>query len=108
MTELVRFALDGDGDWAVAEVDDLSPVIRAAARGADGIVTAAATFEAVMAQVRHVSDTAIRALRESAAKADEIEIEFGIALNAQAGAVMVKSGVDAHLQVRLSWKRPPD
>jgi hypothetical protein len=107
MTELVRFALDGDGDWAVAEVDDPSPVIRAA-RGPDGIITAAATFEAVMAQVRHVSDAAIRALRESAAKADEIEIEFGIALTAQAGAVMVKSGVNAHLQVRLSWKRPPD
>ena len=106
MTELVRFALDGD--WAVAEVDDRAQVVRVAARGPDGFITATATFDAVMGQVRHVSDAAIRALRESATKADEIEIEFGIALNAQAGAVMVKTGVDAHLKVRLSWKRPPD
>jgi hypothetical protein len=106
MSELVRFALDNDS-WAVAELDDTAQVVRAA-RGADGVITATATFDAVVAQVKHVSDALMQALRESAAKADEVEIQFGVALNAQVGAVMVKGGVEAHLQVRLSWKRTPD
>jgi hypothetical protein len=101
MPELVRFPLE-DGGWAVAQLDDATGVMRAA-RGADGIFTAGTTFDAVMAQIRGVADTALRGLRDSLAKPDEIEIEFGVALNAQAGAVMGNLG--AHLQVRLSWKK---
>jgi hypothetical protein len=106
MPELVRFPL-ADGGWAVAEVDDSAGVVRAA-RGAEGIFTAGATFDAIMAQIRRVADTAMRGLRDSVANPDEIEIEFGVALNAQFGAVMVKSNLGAHLQVKLSWKKPAD
>jgi hypothetical protein len=106
MSELARFALDGS-DWAIVEVDEPSQVVRAA-RGKDGLITADATFDAVMAQIRHVSETAIQGLRKSAVRADQVEIEFGVALNAQVGAIMVKSGAQAHLQVRLSWNRAPD
>lgn len=107
MPDLVRFALP-EGGWAVVEVDDSAAVVRAGARGADGIFTATASLDSVMAQIREVADTAMRGLRESVTKPDEIGMEFGVALNAQVGAVMVKGSLGAHIQVRLSWKRPVD
>ena len=107
MPEFVRFALP-DGGAAVVQVDDTAAVVRAGVRGPDGFFAAATTFDGVMAQIRHVADSTIRGLRASAAKPDEIAVEFGVVLNAQAGAVMVKSNLGAHLQVRLSWKQSAD
>ena len=104
MPELVRFAL-ADGGWAVAEVDNSVAVVRAGARGPDGIITATASLDQVMEQVRRVADTAVRGLRDSVTKPDGLEIEFGVALSAQAGAVLVKGGLSAHIKVRLSWTR---
>jgi Trypsin-co-occurring domain 1 len=104
MSELVRFPLAAGG-WAVAEVDSSSAVVRAANRGPDGIITAATSLDRVMDQIREVADTALRSLRESVTQPDEIAIEFGVALSAQAGGVLVKGGVSAHIQVRLSWTR---
>jgi hypothetical protein len=106
MPELVRFPL-ADGGWAVAEVDDPTGVVRAA-RGTESVFTAGTTFDAIMEQIRGVADTTMRGLRDSLSKPDEVEIEFGVLLNAQVGAVMVKSNLGAHLQVKLSWKRPAD
>jgi hypothetical protein len=106
MPELVRFPLV-DGGWAVAELDDTTGVTRAG-RGVAGMFTAGTTFDAVMAQIGGVADTALRGLRDSITKPDEIEIEFGVALSAEAGAVMVKSNLGAHIQVKLSWKKSAD
>jgi hypothetical protein len=104
MSELVRFAL-ADGGWAVAEVDSPAEVVRAASRSPDGFITASTSLDRVMDQIRQVADTALHSLRESVTQPDEIAVEFGVALTAQAGAVLVKGGVSAHIQVRLSWVR---
>lgn len=103
MVQLVRFDLGDDGT-VVAEVDDTEPGVDRAARGADGLKTVAAT----LAQVRDVAVAAVRQFRE-VEHPDEIELEFGIRLNVTAGAVLAKSSVDGHIQVRIAWKRPmPD
>jgi hypothetical protein len=36
---------------------------------------------------------------------DGIEVEFGVKLNAEAGAVIAKSAVEGHFTVKLSWDR---
>lgn len=38
---------------------------------------------------------------------DEIEVSFGVRLTAEAGAVIAKGGVEAHLDVTVRWARPP-
>jgi hypothetical protein len=100
VVQLVRFDLGDDGT-VVAEVDDTEPGVDRAARGADGLKTVAAT----LAQVRDVAVAAVRQFRE-VEHPDEIELEFGIRLNVTAGAVLAKSSVDGHIQVRIAWKRP--
>lgn len=36
-----------------------------------------------------------------------MELEFGVKLSAQAGAVIAKTGVDGHLKIKMIWERDP-
>ncbi len=35
---------------------------------------------------------------------DELEITFGVKLDAQMGAVIARTGVEGQLEVKLTWK----
>ena len=37
---------------------------------------------------------------------NNVEIEFGLKLDAEAGAYIVKSGIEATIRVTLAWERP--
>jgi hypothetical protein len=96
---LVRFRLD-DNEVIVAEVDESGPGVDRAARGADGITTATAS----LGQIRSVATAAVRQLKD-VEYPDEIELEFGIQLTVTAGAVLARTSVDGHIQVRIAWRR---
>jgi Trypsin-co-occurring domain 1 len=38
---------------------------------------------------------------------DGVQVTFGIRFDAQAGAVLTKAGIEANLEVRLSWNSEP-
>jgi hypothetical protein len=38
---------------------------------------------------------------------DEVQVTFGIKFDAQAGAILTKVGVEASIQVQLTWKPKP-
>jgi hypothetical protein len=99
LVELVRFNLGDDGT-IVAEVDDSEPGVDRAARGGDRLKTAAAS----LTQVRTLAVAALRQLKDIESP-DEVELEFGIRLTVTAGAVLARSSLDGHIQVRLAWKR---
>ena len=73
-----------------------------AGRAADAIRSIPGTLEAALGPVRQATQTVLHQLRE--AGPDEIEVEFGINLAAQAGAVIAKSEANVHLRVKVSWK----
>lgn len=103
MTELMRFDLGGGGSVLV-EVNEEEPGIQLAARDARGqIETAAASLGAGLSGVRDAAAEALRQFRSMDVRPDEVEIEFGVRLNAEAGAVIAKSSVEGHLQIRLTW-----
>lgn len=43
--------------------------------------------------------------REMEVRPDEVQVEFGVKLSAQAGAVIAKTGVEGHLKIKLTWTR---
>jgi hypothetical protein len=43
------------------------------------------------------------ATRDLARRPDEIEVEFGLKLDAAGGALLARAGVEAHLTVTLKW-----
>ena len=107
MDGLVEFKTE-DGALVVVEgVDDESGA-RMVSRG-DGPAQAARTFEGALGGVRAAAESALRVFRDGSLRPDSIELEFGVKLSAEAGAVIAKGAAEGHLVVKLSWSpgQPP-
>ncbi|WP_405653425.1 CU044_2847 family protein [Streptomyces sp. RK9] len=102
MDGLVQFTTDGGAHVVLADVDDDGSGARLVSRG-EGPALAARTFEASLGPVRTAAESALRVFRDGELAPDSVEIEFGVRMTAEAGAVIVKGSGEGHLLVRLSW-----
>ena len=112
MRTLVEFPLEGGGT-VIVDVDEpdgrLSgePVRGDIARafGRQEIVTRTQeTFEAAFARIQPAAAAALGSLRDLADRPQEIEIEFGIQLTAEIGAIVAHTAAEANFRVTLRWK----
>ena len=104
MKRLVEFPLE-DGGTILVEVDVPEEMgMVPAARGLDVSDKARQTFEAAMDKVRPAAQVIIGKLRTLHDPPDEIEVEFGLKMNAEAGAIVAAGGVEANYKVTLTWK----
>ncbi|NJP88960.1 hypothetical protein HCN51_05730 [Nonomuraea sp. FMUSA5-5] len=103
MSELMRFNLERGGVILV-EVDEDEPGIVRASRVDDVIKSSASSFGAAIGAVRDAAAEALHRFTEMSSRPTEIELEFGVRLNVQAGAVIAKTAVDGHLKVKLVWR----
>lgn len=108
MENLVQFDTaggpDGPAQILVAVADDeVRGGSGLAARDDGGAVRATRTFESSLEGARAAAESALRVFRDGRLKPDAVEIEFGVKLTAEAGAVIAKSAVEGHLVVKLSW-----
>lgn len=99
MTEVLRYEV-GSGTVLV-EVDDDSYGVDHPARNEQGILDVDRRLEDALASVRPAAAAALESMRELAP--EHTEIEFGIKLAGDAGALIAKSSPDAHFIVRMSW-----
>lgn len=91
-----------DGTTVVVEgVEDASGA-RLVSRG-DGPAQAARTFEGSLEGVRAAAASALRVFRDGSLKPDAVELEFGVKLTAEAGAIIARGSAEGHLVVKLSW-----
>ncbi|MFF7902574.1 CU044_2847 family protein [Streptomyces sp. NPDC007920] len=59
--------------------------------------------DSAMATIRRMAEKLADAVNDLARRPDEMEVEFGLTFDAEAGALIAKAGVEAALTVRLSW-----
>ncbi len=105
MKQLVEFPL-ADGGSILVEVD--APEggrLVPASRGGETVAKAQQTFEAALDKVRPAASAIIAKLRALHDPPDEIEVEFGLKMSAEAGAFIAAAGVEANYKVTLTWKR---
>lgn len=102
MTALVRFEND-EGSPIVFEVDEYDFGMERVSRGGDAIVQAGRRIEDILAGVRPALGTLMTALKDLGPS--EHEIEFGVKLNVQAGAIIAKTSAEGHFVVKLRWKK---
>ncbi|MEV5489916.1 CU044_2847 family protein [Streptomyces bobili] len=107
MAAVVEFTTDDGGVVAVEAVEEQRPGSRLVARG-DGTVQAARTFEGALEGVRSAAESALRVFRDGALRPDGVEIEFGVKLAAETGAIIAKGTAEGHLIVRLTWSPSAD
>jgi NTP-dependent ternary system trypsin peptidase co-occuring protein len=106
VTQLLRWQT-GHGPL-VAEVDGRDAAYPSIRSSAGGVVRdAAGRFEDALEGVRAAAVTALETFRDDKLQPDEVGIEFGVKLNAEAGAVIAKTSLEGHLVVTLRWARDP-
>ncbi|MBQ0947930.1 MULTISPECIES: CU044_2847 family protein [Streptomyces] len=105
MDGLVEFRTE-DGVRVVVEGVEDEDGARLVSRG-DGPARAARTFEDSLDGVRAAAASALRVFRDGSLRPDAVELEFGVKLSAEAGAVIAKGSAEGHLVVRLSWSPEP-
>ncbi|MFF4754100.1 CU044_2847 family protein [Streptomyces sp. NPDC002514] len=110
MARLVEFETE-DGAVVVVETNDAGPPgTRLVARGDGPAATAARSFEQALTGVRAAAQSALRIFRDGALRPDSVELEFGVKLTAEAGAIIAKGTAEGQLVVRLNWsadRTPP-
>lgn len=100
MAILASFPSDA-GPPLLVEVSPTDYGVERVAREEGGIVQATEKLEDALGRAMPALRSVVRSVRSLAP--DKAEIEFGLTLSAEAGAVVAKTAVEGHFNVRLSW-----
>jgi hypothetical protein len=100
MSELVRFQTASGS--VVVEIGDDEPGFELVDRGSI-IADTKTKLEAAFADVRAGAEAALRTFRDGSLNPDAVEVEFGMKLNAEAGAIIAKTSIEGHFHVKLIW-----
>lgn len=107
MSRVVEFGLEDGGSVLVRVADDLPPSGSVTARGWNDtsvVDRAQHTFEGAVEKVVPAVESVVRRVRSALDAPDEVTVEFGIELNAQAGAILAAAGTTASLTVSVTWR----
>jgi hypothetical protein len=104
MAEIARFETR-DGMSVLVEVDEDAFGIERAARGRNGLIAASRGLEAALDEVRPAVQALASALRGLAPR--EYQVQFGIKLNGEVGAVVARTGLEGHFNVTMAWGPEP-
>jgi hypothetical protein len=107
MGQLVEFPLE-DGGSVLVEVHAgaAGPVTRGLGTRNGVTEQAQHTFEQAVARVQPAAQVLVRRLRALADAPEEIGVEFGLELSAEAGAFIAAASSTANFKVTLMWRRP--
>lgn len=103
MASLVAVPLDGGG-VVVVEMDEppTGGVVKATRPG-EVVGQAAASLESALTGIVPAARSVLARLRE--AGPEEVTVEFGVKLTAEAGAVIARTAGECNLKVTLHWDR---
>jgi hypothetical protein len=101
VTELVRIPFGDGGSILVETADPGSGPVRAGRTG-DTVRQLRETLHEMLQPVTETAEILLEHLAK--AKPDELEVEFGIDLSAEAGVVITKARAGANVKVKMKWK----
>jgi len=107
MGQLVEFNLN-DGGTILVEVHETTRTGGPVTRGLDGDqVTERArhTFEDAVERVEPAAQAIITRLRSMTQAPDEVQVEFGLDLHAEAGAFIAAASATANFKIAMTWRR---
>lgn len=103
MKRLIEFPLE-DGTSMMVEIDEPEDdgLTRVSRRDPGVIERAQQTLEKSLDRVKPAAQFIIEKLRSLHDSPDEIEVQFGLKLNAGSGVILA-AGVEANYTVKLKW-----
>jgi hypothetical protein len=112
MKRLVEFPSES-GESILVEVEDvgLSGETRRGLSPSAVVERAQTSFEDAVEKAKPMATSLVgklRAIGDAAGNPpDEVQVEFGIVLNAEAGAILAAASAGANYKVTMTWKRSP-
>ncbi|NYI05876.1 CU044_2847 family protein [Allostreptomyces psammosilenae] len=116
-TQLIRVPLDGAGPGAgaagegagevVMEVDAVSTGLTRVSRPGEIAATAARSLGESFTTVRAAAVAVFDRLATLPERPDTIELEVGVKISAEAGAVITRTAGEGNFVLRLTWQKPP-
>jgi NTP-dependent ternary system trypsin peptidase co-occuring protein len=88
----------------VVEVPQAFSGVVPAARPGDIAATATRTLTEGFDNVRHAAEALLERLGEISRPPHTVEMELGLKLNAEAGAVVAKTSGEGNFLIRLTWQ----
>lgn len=104
MAHLLEVPLE-DGGSITVEVEEGPRGTLRSARPDEVVATAGRTLEATVERIGPASRAIVGKLKELAEPPDEIGVEFGMKLNAEAGVIIARTSGEANFKISLTWKR---
>ncbi|MFD6969612.1 CU044_2847 family protein [Streptomyces sp. NPDC059979] len=101
MLTLARIPLDGGGFLLVEAPATATGPVKAGLAG-EAIHSLSGSLQQALEPVTEAARSTLEQLRK--AFPDEITVEFGVDLAVEAGAVITKTGANAHLRVTVKWR----
>ena len=100
MSRLIRFKLEDGGEITVqrSTEDDAGFV------ASDGLEQAHQTFEAALSHLGPVMEAVTSQIRRLSSRPDEVGVELGVTLKAEAGILIAKTAAEGNIKVSLKWK----
>ncbi len=100
MDTVVRYQV-GDGSSVLVEVDEDTYGVEEVSRTSQGVLEAGQRLESALGSVRDAAQAVLDTL--SRLSPETVEVEFGIKLAGELGALIAKTSAEGHFTVRLSW-----
>lgn len=104
MTRVIEFPLDDGSLLRVQAADADLPAGPVPASRGEQLLKAGETLEQSFQRVVPALTAVATRLRELSP--DQLSVEFGLTLTAEAGVIVAKGGVEVHFTVNLAWSRP--
>ena len=105
MDALVQYQVGADSSVLV-EVGEDTYGVEAVSRTSDGVVVVGEQLESALGSVRDAAQATLNTLKKLEPKT--LEIEFGIKLAGEAGALIAKTSAEGHFTVKMSWSPDED
>jgi len=105
MKQLVEFTLQDGGSVLIEVEEPQAGGLTRAARPGEVAAKAKHSLEEALEHVKPAAAAVIAQLRSLHDAPDEVGVEFGIKLSAEAGAFIAAAGVEANYKVTLKWTK---
>jgi hypothetical protein len=105
MKQYLAFPLGAGGAEVTVEVTEEDEGKVRVSRTPDAPTRAAMAFEAALEKIRPVVAAVVAKLQDVADNLSEMEVEFGISLNAKVGFFIVSGGSDVNFKVKLKFPK---
>jgi Trypsin-co-occurring domain 1 len=104
VTRLIEIPLKAGGTLLV-EIATAESSARRGLSSSDIAVKATRTFEEALDKIRPAADALISNLKQLAVSPNEIGIEFGLKITADAKAYVASASAEANFKIALKWTR---